>query len=176
MMPQKKNPDVPELIRGRTGRVYGHLHALLTVVKGLPLSYNRDLQEDKTPLFDTVDTVKTSLGMMAELVKETKVKKEEMLAAAQDGFLNATDLADYLVRRGMSFRAAHETVGKIVHHCLSTHQRIEDLSLEELRRYYPKIDKDVYRCLSVDAVVERRRTPGGTASSAVRRRLKEIGG
>jgi len=100
IMPQKKNPDVPELIRARTGRVYGHLHALLTVIKGLPLSYNRDLQEDKTPLFDTVDTVKSSLTMMAELVRETKVKKERMLAAAQDGFMNATDLADYLVRRG----------------------------------------------------------------------------
>ena len=176
IMPQKKNPDVPELIRGRTGRVYGHLHALLTVIKGLPLSYNRDLQEDKTPLFDTVDTVKASLAMMAELVKETKVRKERMLAAAQAGFMNATDLADYLVRRGISFRTAHGLVGKIVRHCLSSHQRIEDLSLKELQRYCPKIEKDVYRCLSLEEVVERRRAPGGTASSNVRRRLKEIGG
>ena len=176
IMPQKKNPDVPELIRGRTGRVYGHLQALLTVMKGLPLSYNRDLQEDKIPLFDTVDTVKASLGMMGELIRETKVKKERMLAAAQDGFMNATDLADYLVRRGMSFRSAHGLVGKIVRYCLSSHRRIEQLTLKELQRFYPKIRKDVYPCLSLEAVVERRRAPGGTASSNVRRRLKELGG
>jgi len=176
IMPQKKNPDVPELIRGRTGRVYGHLHALLTVIKGLPLSYNRDLQEDKIPLFDTVDTVKSSLTMMAELVRETKVKKERMLAAAQDGFMNATDLADYLVRRGMTFRSAHGLVGKIVRYCLSSHRRIEELPLKELQRFYPKIEKDVFRYLSLEAVVERRRAPGGTASSNVRQRLREMGG
>ena len=176
IMPQKKNPDVPELIRGRTGRVYGHLHALLTVIKGLPLSYNRDLQEDKTPLFDTVDTVKASVTMMGELIRETKVNKERMLAAAQEGFMNATDLADYLVRRGMSFRSAHGLVGKIVRYCLSSHRRIEELNLKELQRFYPKIEKDVYGYLSLEAVVERRRAPGGTASSNVRRRIKEMGG
>ena len=118
MMPQKKNPDVPELIRGKTGRVFGHLQALLTIMKGLPLAYNRDLQEDKIPLFDTVDTVKSSLQMMREIVQGVKVNADRMLTAAQDGFLNATDLADYLVERGEPFRSAHEIAGGIVKHCI----------------------------------------------------------
>ena len=175
MMPQKKNPDVPELIRGKTGRVFGHLQALLTVMKGLPLAYNRDLQEDKVPLFDTVDTVKASLGIMRELVRETKVKKDRMLAAAQDGFMNATDLADYLVGRGLSFRSAHALVGRVVRFCLDHHRRIEELSLYELKRFSPKIDKDAYVYLTAEAAVRRRRAVGGTALANVRRRLKEIG-
>ncbi len=175
MMPQKKNPDVLELIRGRTGRIYGHLQALLTVMKGLPLAYNRDLQEDKIPLFDTADTVKASLKILAELVRELKVKKERMLAATRDGFLNATDLADYLVRRGMSFRSAHGLVGKLVRHCLDTHRRIEEVPLKELKRFSPTIEKDVYKFLSPSAIVERRCVVGGTASANVRRRLREMG-
>jgi argininosuccinate lyase len=175
MMPQKKNPDVPELIRGKTGRVFGHLQALLTIMKGLPLAYNRDLQEDKIPLFDTVDTVKASLKMMAELVQHMKVKKERMLAAAQDGFMNATDLADYLVARGLSFRSAHALVGKVVRYCLDQRRKIEELSPEELRRFSPKIDKDVYGFLTPEASVQRRREVGGTALANVKRRLKEIG-
>lgn len=175
MMPQKKNPDVPELIRGKTGRVFGHLQALLTVMKGLPLAYNRDLQEDKVPLFDTVDTVKASLGMMRELVRQIKIKKERMLAAAQDGFMNATDLADYLVSRGLSFRSAHTLVGRMVRFGLDQHRRIEELSLKELKRFSPKIGKDVYAYLTPEAAVQRRRAVGGTALANVRRRLKEIG-
>ncbi|MBI2987164.1 MAG: argininosuccinate lyase [Deltaproteobacteria bacterium] len=175
MMPQKKNPDVAELIRGKTGRVFGHLHALLTVMKGLPLAYNRDLQEDKVPLFDTVDTVKASVEMMGELVRWVKVKKERMLAAARDGFMNATDLADYLVNRGLSFRSAHALVGKVVRFCLERRCRIEQLSLNELKRFSPKIEKDVYAYLTAEAAVRRRRAIGGTALTNVRRRLKEIG-
>ncbi len=175
MMPQKKNPDVPELVRGKTGRVFGHLQALLTVMKGLPLAYNRDLQEDKVPLFDTVDTVKASLGMMRELVRQMKVRKERMLAAAQDGFMNATDLADYLVGRGVSFRSAHALAGKVVRFCLEAHRRIEELTLRELKRFSPKIDRDVYRYLTAEAAVQRRRAIGGTALANVRRRLKELG-
>ncbi len=175
MMPQKKNPDVPELIRGRTGRVYGHLHALLTVMKGLPLAYNRDLQEDKIPLFDTVDTVKASLGILGELMGQIKVNKGRMLAAASGGYMNATDLADYLVRHGVSFRIAHGIVGRLVRHCLDSGQRIEQLSLKELKHFCPRIEKDVYRYLAPEAMVERRRAPGGTASANVRRRLKEMG-
>jgi argininosuccinate lyase len=174
MMPQKKNPDVPELIRGKTGRVFGHLHALLTVIKGLPLAYNRDLQEDKMPLFDTVDTVKASLPIVRELIAGMKVKKEKMLAAAQGGFMNATDLADYLVGRGVPFRAAHAVVGKVVRHCLSQGRRIEELSLAELKRFSAQIEKDVYRYLSAEAMVGRRRAIGGTARSNVLRRLKEL--
>lgn len=175
MMPQKKNPDVIELIRARTGRVYGNLQALLTVMKGLPLAYNRDLQEDKIPLFDTVDTVKASLDMMREVVRGLKVKKERMLAAAQEGFMNATDLADYLVRRGMTFRSAYTLVGRIVRYCLGSHRRIEQLSLKELRRFNPRIEEDVYAFLALDAVIERRRALGGTSSDNVRRRLREMG-
>jgi argininosuccinate lyase len=174
MMPQKKNPDVPELIRGKTGRVFGHLNALLTVMKGLPLAYNRDLQEDKIPLFDTVDTVKASVAIIAELVRGMRVNKERMLSAVQDGFMNATDLADYLVGRGIPFRSAHAVAGKIVQYCLSRKRRIEELSLDELKRFSPKIEKDVYRYLTVDAVVQRRRALGGTARVNVLRRLKEL--
>jgi argininosuccinate lyase len=174
MMPQKKNPDVPELIRGKTGRVFGHLQALLTIMKGLPLAYNRDLQEDKIPLFDTVDTVKASLQMMREIVGGVKVKGERTLAAAQDGFMNATDLADYLVDRGVPFRSAHEIAGRIVQHCIGQGRRIEELTLEQLKEYSNKIENDIYRYLSVEAAVGRRRALGGTARSNVLRRLKEL--
>jgi len=175
MMPQKKNPDVPELIRGKTGRVFGHLQALLTIMKGLPLAYNRDLQEDKTPLFDTVDTVKASLQMMREIVQGVKVNADKMLTAAQDGFLNATDLADYLVERGEPFRSAHEIAGGIVKHCMVKGRRIEELALNELKDFSKKIKQDIYLYLSAEAVIGRRRALGGTARKNVERRLKEIG-
>jgi len=174
MMPQKKNPDVPELIRGKTGRVFGHLQALLTIMKGLPLAYNRDLQEDKIPLFDTADTVKASVTIMRELVEGMKANSQRMLDAAQDGFMNATDLADYLVERGVSFRAAHEVAGKVVQFCLGEGKRVEELALVELKRFSDKIEKDVYKYLSADAVVGRRRALGGTARQNVLRRLKEL--
>src|SRR5581483_5657773 len=165
MMPQKKNPGVPELVRGKAGRVFGHLQALLTIMKGLPLAYNRDLQEDKRPLFDTVDTVKASL----------EVRKQRMTEAAADGFMNATDLADYLVEHGVPFRSAHGIVGRIVRSCVERGVKIEDLPLGELKRFSPKIEKDVYAYLTADAGVGRRRSEGGTAPVNVRRRLKELG-
>ncbi len=174
MMPQKKNPDVPELIRGKSGRVFGHLQALLTIMKGLPLAYNRDLQEDKIPLFDTVDTVKASLQMTREIARGIKVNRERMMAAAQDGFMNATDLADYLVERGVPFRSAHEIAGRIVQHCIAKGKRIEELAFEDLRGFSTLIDKDVYRYLSAEAVVGRRRALGGTARVNVLRRLREL--
>lgn len=174
MMPQKKNPDVPELIRGKTGRVFGHLQALLTIMKGLPLAYNRDLQEDKIPLFDTVDTVKASVEIVRELVGGMKVGKEKMLAAVRDGFMNATDLADYLAGRGVPFRSAHAAAGRVVQYCLAQGKRIEELSLAELKRLSPRIEKDIYHYLSAEAVVRRRRSLGGTARSNVLRRLKEL--
>ncbi|MBI4524252.1 MAG: argininosuccinate lyase [Deltaproteobacteria bacterium] len=175
MMPQKKNPDVPELVRGKSGRIFGHLMTLLTVLKGLPLAYNRDLQEDKIPLFDTVETVKSSLEIIRDLVRELKVKPPNMLQAAQDGFLNATELADYLVGRGLSFRSAHTVAGRVVRYCLAQGRRIEELSLQELRRLSPKIERDVYGFLTAEAAVRRRRAAGGTAPENVRRRLKELG-
>jgi len=174
MMPQKKNPDVPELVRGKAGRVFGHLQALLTIMKGLPLAYNRDLQEDKIPLFDTVDTVKTSVGIMAEVLHGMKVRKDRMLTAAQDGFMNATDLADYLVERGIPFRDAHAISGRVVRHCVAKDCRIEELSLKELKGFSKKIQKDVYDFLSTESVVNRRRAFGGTARDTVMRRLKEL--
>ena len=174
MMPQKKNPDVPELVRGKAGRVFGHLQALLTIMKGLPLAYNRDLQEDKIPLFDTVDTVKMSVRIMAEVIHGMKIRKARMLAAAQDGFMNATDLADYLVERGIPFRDAHAISGRIVRHCVAKDCRIEELSLKELKGFSKKIEKDVYDFLSTESVVNRRRAFGGTARGNVMRRLKEL--
>ncbi|MBM4262285.1 MAG: argininosuccinate lyase [Deltaproteobacteria bacterium] len=175
MMPQKKNPDVPELIRGKTGRVFGHLNALLTIMKGLPLAYNRDLQEDKLPLFDTVDTVKTCLQLMAEIVGGMKVRRGNMLAAVRDGFMNATDLADYLVPRGVPFREAHAVAGRVVQHCIAQRRRIEELPLSELQAFSAKFAKDVYGYLSAEAMVQRRRSLGGTARANVLRRLKELG-
>jgi argininosuccinate lyase len=174
MMPQKKNPDVPELIRGKAGRIFGHLQALLTTMKGLPLAYNRDLQEDKIPLFDTVDTVKASLDIIRQLIAGIKPRKEKMRAAVQDGFLNATDFADYLAGRGVPFRAAHAVAGKVVRRCVSTARRIEELPLAELKQFSAMIDKDIYDYLSADAMVERRRAIGGTARRNVLRRLKEL--
>ncbi|MDH3445245.1 MAG: argininosuccinate lyase, partial [Deltaproteobacteria bacterium] len=171
MMPQKKNPDVPELIRGKAGRVFGHLLGMLTIMKGLPLAYNRDLQEDKIPLFDTVDTVKASVVITTEIIRGLKARKQRMMDAARDGFMNATDLADYLVGRGVTFRSAHATVGRIVQHCIAAGRRIEELPLEEMRRYSRKIEKDVYRHLSAEAVVARRRALGGTARATVIKRL-----
>jgi len=174
MMPQKKNPDVPELIRGKSGRVFGHLQAMLTIMKGLPLAYNRDLQEDKIPLFDTVDTVKASVRIMSEIIAGVKVHRERMQNAVQDGFMNATDLADYLVERGMAFRAAHEVAGKVVQFCLARGKRIEELSLAELKRFSNRIEKSVFKYLSAEAAVGRRRAAGGTARRNVAQRLKEL--
>ena len=174
MMPQKKNPDVPELVRGKAGRVFGHLQALLTIMKGLPLAYNRDLQEDKIPLFDTVDTVKTSVRIMAEIIHGMEVRKDRMLMAAQDGFMNATDLADYLVERGVPFRDAHAISGRIVRHCVAKGCQIGQLSLKDLKGFSKRIEKDIYGFLSTESVVNRRRAFGGTARGNVIRRLKEL--
>jgi argininosuccinate lyase len=174
MMPQKKNPDVPELIRGKSGRVFGHLVALLTLMKGLPLAYNRDFQEDKLPLFDSADTVKASVKIMAEIVAGMKVKRERMLAAARDGYLNATDLADYLAERGLPFRAAHGVAGRVVQFAIAQGKPIEELPLAALRRFSAKIGKDVYGYLAAEAVIQRRRAVGGTARRNVVRRLKEL--
>ncbi|PIU67683.1 MAG: argininosuccinate lyase, partial [Armatimonadetes bacterium CG07_land_8_20_14_0_80_40_9] len=131
IMPQKKNPDLAEIIRGKTGRVYGNLMGILTVMKGLPLSYNRDLQEDKEGLFDTVDTVRDCLGVLAKMLSKVKFNQERMLQSCQEGFLNATDAADYLVRKGVPFRLAHKIVGKLVVYCLKKDKRLEELSLSE---------------------------------------------
>ncbi|MEA3385829.1 MAG: argininosuccinate lyase [Thermodesulfobacteriota bacterium] len=167
IMPQKKNPDVPELVRGKTGRVYGHLMSLLTIIKGLPLAYNRDLQEDKEALFDTVDTVCTSVEIMAALVARLVPKKEHISRIVTQGFLTATDLADYLVKKGMPFRQAHSVVGRAVSQCISLGKELTDMSLENLRAFSSLIDGDIFEVLSIEGSVGTRRCPGGTAPERV---------
>ncbi|MGH7787851.1 MAG: argininosuccinate lyase [Candidatus Binatia bacterium] len=175
MMPQKKNPDVAELVRGRTGRLYGNLVNLLTVLKGLPLAYNRDLQEDKAPVFDSVDTVRTSLEVLAAMVPRLKVRSDRMRAAATTGYTLATELADYLATKGVPFRDAHGVVGAIVQAAIAAGRGLEDFSLAELRQFSPVFARDVRRWLSLDAAVKRRRALGGTAPANVERRLKTLG-
>ena len=173
IMPQKKNPDVAELARGKTGRVYGSLVALLTLLKGLPLSYNRDLQEDKPPLFDAVDTVEQVLTVLPPILRAINFHVDRLRGAAVDGFLNATDLADYLVTKGVPFREAHEVVGRLVRECLEAGRRLEDLTTEQLRRASPHLGPDALKHIALEACVERRRSPGGTSSRMVGEALKQ---
>lgn len=175
MMPQKKNPDVAELIRGRTGRLFGNLVNLLTVLKGLPLAYNRDLQEDKAPLFDSVDTVRAALEILAEMVPRLGVRTDRMRAAAGAGYTLATELADYLAGKGVPFRDAHRIVGEIVQSAIGSGRGLEELPLDELRGFSPAFEADVYDWLTHEAAVRRRRAVGGTAPANVRRRLKALG-
>jgi argininosuccinate lyase len=174
MMPQKKNPDVPELVRGKTGRVYGHLVNLLTLLKALPLSYNRDLQEDKPALFDALDTVKACLQVMTELMRRLKVNGEALKRAVQGGGLLATELADYLVLRGVPFREAHGITGRIVRAALDQGRDVTDLSLEELQAFCERIDKSVFSCLTTAAAIDHKGQIGGTARGRVEQRLKEL--
>ncbi len=171
IMPQKKNPDVPELVRGKSGRVYGNLIALLTLMKSLPLAYNKDMQEDKEPLFDTLDTVKGSVKVFADMIAEMKVRPEKMRRAAAYGFSTATDVADYLVRKGLPFRQAHEVVAKTVRYCAETGKDIPELTLEEFRRFSDLISDDIYDHVTLEASVNARRATGGTAREAVVREI-----
>lgn len=171
IMPQKKNPDVPELVRGKTGRVYGNLISLLTLMKSLPLAYNKDMQEDKEPLFDSIDTVKGSLKIFADMIALMKVKAETMRVAAARGFSTATDVADYCVRKGLPFRQAHEVVGKTVRYCVENGKDIPELSLDEFRRFSPLIEADIYDFVTLEASVNARRATGGTARAAVEREI-----
>jgi len=174
IMPQKKNPDVPELVRGKTGRVYGNLVSLLTLMKSLPLAYNKDMQEDKEPLFDTIDTVKGSLKIFADMIAEMMVKADNMRVAAARGFSTATDVADYCVRKGLPFRQAHEVVGKTVRYCVETGKDIPELSLDEFRQFSELIDADIYDFVTLEASVNARQATGGTATTAVQRELERI--
>ena len=171
IMPQKKNPDVPELVRGKTGRVYGNLISLLTLMKSLPLAYNKDMQEDKEPLFDTIDTVKGSLKIFADMIAEMKVKADTMRVAAARGFSTATDVADYVVRKGIPFRNAHEIVGKTVRYCIETGKDIPELSIDEFKQFSEVIEEDIYDYVTLDASVNARKATGGTAREAVKREI-----
>lgn len=179
IMPQKKNPDVPELVRGKTGRVNGHLVSLLTLMKSQPLAYNKDNQEDKEPLFDTVDTVRDCLRAFADMIPSIIAKREVMRDAAKRGFATATDLADYLVRKGIAFRDAHEIVGKAVGHGVNNGKDLSEMSLVELQAFDQRIEEDVFDVLTLEGSVAARDHLGGTAPSQVRHAIgnakKELG-
>lgn len=168
IMPQKKNPDGAELVRGKTGRVYGHLIALLTLMKGQPLAYNRDNQEDKEPLFDTADTVIAALRVYSGMLPAITIKRDNLEAAVKSGFATATDLADYLVRKGVAFRDAHEIVGRTVRHAVQARKDLNQLTLDELRRFSPAIDVDVFTVLTPEGSLASRNHSGGTAPEQVR--------
>ncbi len=174
IMPQKKNPDALELIRGKTGRIYANLIGLLTVLKGLPLSYNKDLQEDKEFLFDSIETVEMSLVIINEILKTLKINKENMERSCKSGFINATDLADYLVTKGIPFRDAHFIVGNIVKYCIESGKILEDLSLEEYKRFCEKIQEDVYQFIKIETCVNRRKSYGGTSIESVRKQIDNL--
>jgi argininosuccinate lyase len=168
IMPQKKNPDLPELVRGKTGRVYGHLMALFTTMKALPLTYNKDMQEDKEGLFDTMDTVENCLPLMSRLLRGVTFQKEAMRQAVGQGYLVATDLADYLVTKGVTFRHAHEVVGKMVLYALEKGRELSQLTLEEMKGFWEKFEDDVYAWLDPVSCIDRRNLVGGTGRGAVK--------
>jgi len=173
IMPQKANPDVLELIRAKTGRVYGALITMLTVLKALPLAYNRDLQEDKEPLFNTIDTVKASLQIMAVLFPKMEIQAERMREAASENYINATDLADYLTTKGIPFRKAHQITGKVVQYAEEKEKKLDDLSLDELQSFSPLIGKDVFDYIRIENAVNRRNSIGGTARQRVFEQIKK---
>jgi argininosuccinate lyase len=173
IMPQKKNPDIPELIRGKTGRVYGNLVSLFTTMKGLPLAYNKDMQEDKEPLFDTVDTVEETLTVLSLLLREITFRPENINRAVEKGYLVATDLADYLVTKGMTFRKAHHLVGEIILAAQKKNKELHQLELAEIKRFSPLIEDDVYGWLDPVSCIERRNIYGGTGSDTVKKALKK---
>jgi argininosuccinate lyase len=168
IMPQKKNPDVAELVRGKAGRAYGDLMTLLSMMKSLPLAYNKDMQEDKEAIFDAVDTVKMCLPVFTKMLATMKIRKEAMYKAAQGGFTNATDVADYLVKKGIPFRSAHEIIGKMVLYCIHNSKAIEELTMEEFQQFSDKIEQDVYSEISLEKCVSGRKLPGGPAEESVK--------
>ncbi len=173
IMPQKKNPDVAELIRGKTGRVYGHLMGLLTTMKGLPLAYNKDMQEDKEPIFDSIDTVKLCLPVFCDMIATMTVKKDNMLKGAKGGFTNATDAADYLVKKGMPFREAHSVIGNLVFYCIEHNKSLDDLSIDEYKTFSDIFEDDIYTAVSMETCVNDRKVEGGPAKAAVANAIKE---
>ena len=173
IMPQKKNPDVAELIRGKTGRVYGHLMGLLTTMKGLPLAYNKDMQEDKEPIFDCIDTIKLCLPVFCDMIATMTVRKDNMLKGSKGGFTNATDAADYLVKKGMPFREAHSVVGNLVFYCIEHNKALDDLSIDEYKSFSDIIEDDIYTAISMETCVNDRKVIGGPAEAAVNDAIKK---
>ena len=173
IMPQKRNPDMAELTRGKVSRVYGSLNSIMTLLKGLPLSYNRDLQEDKEPLFDAVDTVKSCLELNTEMLKKIRFNKSAMEDALSGGFITATDIADYLTRKGMPFRDAHEVSGKIVSYAEDNGKELEDLDFKEIKKFSRLIEVDIFEYISVHGSIESRKSFGGTATDNVRKMISQ---
>jgi argininosuccinate lyase len=167
LMPQKKNPDSMELVRGKAGRVFGHLQSVLTTMKGLPLAYNKDMQEDKEALFDTVDTVSACVSVTATVLRNIRVNESRARHAATHGYLNATELADYLTRKGMPFREAHETVGRIVMRAIEQSVELDELPLDELRTFSHLIAEDLFEALTLERTLARKAVTGGTAPAHV---------
>ena len=174
IMPQKKNPDMAELIRGKTGRVYGDLMALLTVMKGLPLAYNKDMQEDKEPVFDAHDTLLHCLKMMEGMLSTMTVNVDRMAQSAKSGFMNATDAADYLVSKGIPFRDCHEIIGKMVLYCIENNKSLEDLSMPELKSFSPAFDDDIYDHIDIEACIKAKKSEGSTSYASVEKQLADI--
>ncbi|HYA26694.1 MAG TPA: argininosuccinate lyase [Thermodesulfovibrionales bacterium] len=174
IMPQKKNPDVAEIMRGKTGRVFGHLVSLLTIMKGLPLSYNRDMQEDKVPVFDTVDTAKASLAVLVAMIRHIRFREKRMTDTAGEAYSTATDIAEYLVQKGVPFREAHEITGRIVLHCEESKNKLEDLKISELKRFSMLIGSDIYRYLTPEGSVKAKKSRGSTSTTEVKRQIKRF--
>ena len=174
IMPQKKNPDMAELVRGKTGRVYGNLMALLTALKGLPLAYNKDMQEDKEAIFDSVDTVIMCLRVFVPMIETLKVRADNMYRAAQGGFINATDLADYLTKKGMPFRSAYKIVGQIVARCISEGCVLDDFALDKYREYSELFEEDLYNEILLETCVSKRISEGGTSVESVERQIESV--
>jgi argininosuccinate lyase len=173
-MPQKKNPDMAELVRGKTGRVYGDLMTLLTSLKGLPLAYNKDMQEDKEPVFDAMDTAVMCLSVLTPMISTMKVNQDRMKQAAQEGFINATDLADYMVRKGLPFRTAYKITGQIVGDCIRNGQILENLPLETYQTYWEQFDNDLYEAIDLTNAADTRTSKGGTSRQSIREQIEAV--
>lgn len=174
IMPQKKNPDVAELVRGKTGRVYGDLMTLLTVMKGLPLAYNKDMQEDKEALFDGLDTTLLSIKTFNGMIKTMKINKSLMKTSASSGFTNATDVADYLVKKGVAFRDAHEIVGNLILYCIDERKSIDNLSLSEFKTFSNKFENDIYKSINLLTCIEERKVIGGPSISSINIQIEHL--
>ena len=174
IMPQKKNPDMAELIRGKSGRVYGDLMALLTVCKGLPMAYNKDLQEDKEPVFDAADTVKNSLGIFTEMISTMAVRKDSMSKAAKYGYMNATDAADYLVGKGIPFRDCHEIIGRMVLYAIGEGKALDELTMEEFKSFSDAFGEDIYDAISIENCIRAKKSEGSTSFDSVRKQIADI--
>ena len=174
IMPQKRNPDIAELIRGKTGRVYGDMMSLFVTMKGLPLAYDKDMQEDKEPLFDSLDTLEASLSVSIEMIGEMKVLKENMMRAAEEGFINATDLADYLTKKGTPFRTSYRISGEIVSYCEENGLVLSEVTLDKLKEYSPLFEEDIYQAIDLKVCVDKRESYGGTAKEKVEEQIDYI--